>query len=141
MLALAASWQPNHAATLADYDRRLNQGGELVLSSYALLEAYAVLTRLPGAVRELPETVRRVLLSLFSTAEVVGAQGDDIWSTLEHAAESGVVGDRVYDAVIAAEAHAAGAQELLTWNVRQMRAVAPPGLKIVSPILAQGDAK
>ncbi len=55
------------------------------------------------------------------------------WAALQDFAARGITGGRVYDAAIAGSARAAGADTLLTWNLRDMTSVAPAGLNVRTP--------
>lgn len=47
MIAAVCDWHEHHAAASAEIEARLNRGESLVAAGPALVEAYAVLTRLP----------------------------------------------------------------------------------------------
>lgn len=134
LVPLLAEWHPHHRQTVAAYQARLAAGQRVVVPAHALLECFAVLTRLPGPVRIPPQTARRILeLSFGSGVEVCGLEPQDCWSAIAGLAGSGKGGGRVYDAVIALSTWRAGASVLLTWNVSDFLSVAPPGLEIREP--------
>jgi len=134
LVALVAEWHPRHRATAAAYERRLAAGQELVIAGHALLECFSVLTRLPGAVRVPAETAERVLgLSFADRAEIAVLRPGDYWPIIRRLGQSGRGGGLVYDAAIALASFRAGARDLLTWNVKDLGAVAPPGLVVTEP--------
>jgi predicted nucleic acid-binding protein len=101
---------------------------------HALLEAFSVLTRLPGRHRLNPDDTLRLLRANFpDLAEVVGLSPEHAWSSIQRLAAHALGGGRVYDAAIATAAWQAGARLLLTWNTRDFLAVAPPGLEVREP--------
>ena len=106
----------------------------MVIAGHALLECFAVLTRLPGSLRTPPQTALRILDLCFGDGtEICGLSPQDCWSAMGELAGSGRGGGRVYDAVIARATGRAGASVLLTWNVSEFLSVAPPGLEIREP--------
>src|SRR6184192_3362205 len=59
LVAAVCSWHMHHEATAAEISRRLSRGEEPVMAAPALVEAYAVLTRLPAPHRLLPRMLSR----------------------------------------------------------------------------------
>lgn len=85
-------------------------------------------------VRLSPADARRLLEgSFFETAEIAGLAGDAAWTTIQDLSLRDMGGGITYDAVIARTAFNAGASVLLTWNVKDLLRVAPPGLEIRQP--------
>lgn len=134
LVALVAEWHPRHRATVAGYGRRLAAGERAVIAGHALLECFSVLTRLPGTVRIRPETAQRILtLSFAGRAEICGLEPEEYWMVMRELERSDRGGGLVHDAAIALASYRGGARVLLTWNARDMRAVAPPGLEVAEP--------
>ncbi len=134
LVALVAEWHPRHRATVAGYERRLAAGQRPVIAGHALLECFSVLTRLPGPVRVAPETAQRTLtLSFRDQAEICGLEPEDFWTLVAELARSGRGGGLIYDAAIALASFRGGARVLLTWNTRDVQAVAPAGLGVEEP--------
>lgn len=107
---------------------------KLVICCHVLLECFAVLTRLPAPYRIPPHQAQRLLAANFSDSDqVCGIADHDTWAALSRVAEQQVGGGKVYDAVVAHATAQAGASLLLTWNVKDFRAVAPHGLEIRTP--------
>jgi predicted nucleic acid-binding protein len=104
----------------------------LVIPATALLESFAVLTRMP--VRLSPQDARRLLEeSFFETAGIAGLAGAAAWSSIRDVSLREMGGGIIYDAVIARTAFDGGASMLLTWNTKDFLRVAPPGLEIRQP--------
>ena len=89
----------------------------MIVAAPALVESYAVLTRLPAPHRLSPRDALDVLEANFIRAgKIVALDGASYRALLRRAPEEGVVGGRTYDAVIAACADKARAAALLTFN-------------------------
>lgn len=111
---------------------------ELVVCHHSILEAYAVLTRLPGDHRVLPSEARDLLAATVKTnMMLVDFKPDDIWKTLELLVASSVTGGRSYDAFVAHALRSAGAQAVATLHPRLFKDLAE-GLDIASPIRSGG---
>jgi len=114
------------------YVARLAGRERLIIPAHAMLESFAVLTRMP--VRLSPEDARRLLQeSFFESAKVASLAGDAAWDTIQELSLRDMGGGIIYDAVIARTAFDAGASVLLTWNIKDFLRVAPPGLAIRQP--------
>ena len=110
----ALPWHESHAAV----DTVL-AGERVALPAHAAVETYSVLTRLPEPHRLPPHVVREYLRRAFER-ELLTLAGDVHQRLLEQAADVGITGGRIYDAVVAATAREAGAT-LLTRDRRATR--------------------
>jgi predicted nucleic acid-binding protein len=63
---------------------------------------------------------------------VAGLAADQVWPLLETFANRGISGGRIYDAAIAHVAREAGAEAILTFNVRDFENVVE-GLQVLTP--------
>jgi predicted nucleic acid-binding protein len=134
LIALVCGWHEHHEAIASAVERRLDAGARLALAAPALLEAYAVLTRLPPPHRLLPADALHVLEANFGTdTRTVTLDADEYWSLLRVGPTMGVYGGRIYDAVIAACARKSNARELLTLNLKHFESFADASLLITSP--------
>ncbi|MBI4699934.1 MAG: PIN domain-containing protein [Deltaproteobacteria bacterium] len=134
VVALVCAWHPDHAATLAPIERRLDAGATLVLPGPALVESYAVLTRLPAPHRLAPADAWRVLeASLRRPARLVSLSAAEHWELLALLAAAGIAGGATYDGLIATAARKAGAGVLVTWNLRHFARWADKDLAVVTP--------
>jgi predicted nucleic acid-binding protein len=119
MVAAVCSWHERHAAVAAEIERRLTARGRLAIPAHALVEAYAVLTRLPPPHRLAPADAWALLSANFvEPATVVALEGPAHTVLLARLAAAGTGGGRTYDALIAGQAATAGADLLLTLNPR-----------------------
>lgn len=94
------------------------------------MEGYSVLTRLPPPRRGVPEETFRALRITFANVPVASLSSRDVWSLLEEVANRGIPGGRIYDIAIARAAREAGAEAILTFNVRHFDG---EGLQVLSP--------
>ncbi len=132
LICVLQSWNTHHAATLADLERRLDQGQQLHLIPHTLLETYSVMTRMPDPFRKPHSTVLGLLRQNFDAFPLLPAPANP-WPLLDGLAQLGLGGGQTYDRSIAFAAHAAGISELVTWNLKHFQPHAFPGLTIVRP--------
>jgi len=130
MVAAVCSWHERHAVVAADVERRLaTRGSRLAIPAHALVEAYAVLTRLPAPHRVAPADAWALLEANFvKPAEVMALEA----ALLARLAAAGTGGGRTYDALIAEQAAIAGADVLLTLNPRHFEP-SPRGVTVIEP--------
>ena len=132
MIAAVCEWHEHHAAAVAEIERRLSRGRPLVPAP-ALVEAFAVLTRLPAPHRLSPSDAWTLLKTNFVTrARTATLTSAAYRRLLARLANENIGGGRVYDAVIADCARRAGVGVLLTFNRKHFEP-APEGLAIVEP--------
>lgn len=106
----------------------------MMVAAPALVESYAVLTRLPPPHRLAPVDALALLEANFmSTGRIVALDGASYRSLLRRAPEEGIAGGRTYDAVIAACAHKARATALLTFNEGHFLPLQNGQMEIVVP--------
>jgi len=123
MVAAVCGWHEHHAAAAAAIERRLDSGQRLAVPAHALVETYAVLTRLPAPHRLSPADAWALVKGNFvdhATLSTLDA-GTHV-KVLDRLAANGVGGGRTYDAIIGAAASEAGAAELLTFNAKHFDA-------------------
>ncbi len=119
MIAAVCSWHERHAETAKAIERRLRRGDRLVVAAHALVETYAVLTRLPSPHRLAPDDAWNLVEANFvENASVAALPAAGHVALLRRLAGASVFGGRTYDAVIAASAAHGEADELLTLNPR-----------------------
>lgn len=131
LVAAVLPQHEHHVATTADLAKRRSAGHHVVMSAHALVEAYAVLTRLPPPHRVSPADAFAVLDRNWGTSESIALTSLEAWRVVRAHAAAGLAGGRVYDGIIAKCARKAKAGELLTWNVRHFDGA--PGVKAVRP--------
>lgn len=100
----------------------------------ALIEAYAVMTRLPPPLRQTPEAALWLLRTAFEDrARIVAAEQGAAWSLLASLVERGVAGGATYDAHIALCARLGGARTLATFNTRDFERLDLGDLQLLLP--------
>src|SRR3954447_11395801 len=133
MVAAVCSWHDRHADAAAEIERRLEAGHRLTIPAHALLETYAVLTRLPAPHRLAPADAWALVKGNFvDRATVTTLEPSAHVALLARLADAQIGGGRTYDGAIAAAAQNAGASVLLTFNSRHFEPP-PAGLQIVEP--------
>jgi predicted nucleic acid-binding protein len=95
-----------------------------------LAEVYAVLTRLPGG-NQVPASVAWQLINenVVKNFSLVSLSARDYAKALESAAQNGVVGGQVYDALLLAAAGKSGAERIYTFNVNHFKNLADEALQ------------
>lgn len=134
IVAAVSGWHSDHDAAVGEIHQRLARGEELVAAAPALVEAYAVLTRLPAPHRLSPSDALAVIEAGFMTdRRIVALSSPDYVRLLRTAPASEVFGGRTYDAVIAQCALKARVACLLTLNENHFRMWETDQLRIVIP--------
>jgi len=132
MVAAVCTWHERHAAVAAAIEQRLGRGERLVTAAHALVETYAVLTRLPAPHRVSPSDAWTLIRTNFVTpAKLTALPAARHAALLETLAAQAVSGGRAYDALISATFERALPVDLLTLNPRHFDARA--GLTVVEP--------
>ena len=133
VIQLISKEADRHSATMAGLARHRDAGDEFILAENVLLEAFAVLSRAPKPTGIHPSEAVRALHDLFGQATTAPIPRGLALEAIRHTFDRGFAGGRVYDAAIALAAYEAGAQLLLTWNVKHFISVAPVGLEVRHP--------
>ena len=134
MVAALCAWHEHHGAAANEINHRLERQESLIVAAPALVEAYAVLTRLPPPHRLNPDDALALLNANFLEAgRVLTLDGRAYGALLRSAPGKSIVGGRVYDAVILECAIKGAATALLTFNERDFAPLAPPSIEIVVP--------
>jgi predicted nucleic acid-binding protein len=119
MVAAICSWHEHHDRAAGEIQRRLERREKMIVAAHALIETYAVLTRLPPPHRLPPETAYALIRSNFMDAiTIIALDLKNYLVLLRAAPQKGVAGGRTYDEVIAACAVKAKVNTLLTFNDR-----------------------
>ena len=134
MIAAVCAWHEDHDVSRHEIERRLRQNEVMLVPGPALIEAYAVMTRLPPPHRLAPADALARLESYFvELGRIIVLEPDGYAALLRGASAAGIAGGRTYDAVIAACAIKAKASTILTLNEGHFSQFARPGLEIVAP--------
>lgn len=134
MVAAVCTWHEHHVAAAREIEARLERGEQLTIAAPALVEAYAVLTRLPSPHRLAPADAWALVEANFiKHSTVVALTGAAYARLLRRLAKQTVAGGRTYDAVIAECARRGKAEMLLTFNRRHFEPP-PAGVSVVEPV-------
>lgn len=132
LVAAVSPWHEHHQATRDDLTRRRERRETAVMAGPCVVEAYAVLTRLPPPHRLDGATVRTLLEGNWGDADIVAPAKSDWWNVVSRAPERGIAGGQIYDAVIAACARHGRVSTIVTWNLAHFALVAGD-LEVVTP--------
>jgi predicted nucleic acid-binding protein len=133
LVAATLAQHEHHRPTIEELSRRRAAGQTFLMATHVVLEAYAVLTRLPAPHRLAPADALAVLDRNWGKSETIALTAAESWRVIRQYAAKGLSGGRVYDGCIAACARKAKANQILTWNVRhfetssEIRVVIPGG--------------
>ena len=123
IVAAHLSWHENHDAALASLEKALETGA-LSVSVNTLLEAYAVMTRLPSPHRLQPRDAYTLLYNtFFKAAEINWLEEEELWRLLDSLQNRKFAGGKCYDAYILACAVKGKAGSFLTFNKRDFEAL------------------
>jgi predicted nucleic acid-binding protein len=135
MIPLVSAWHEHHGRTRRTVEERLTRGERLMVAGPGIIEAYAVLTRLPYPRRLSATTAGTLLEENFAAddVDIISLDSRQYVRLLREAPPREVVGGIIYDAVILACALSAGATALLTFNTRHFARLVPDGIALVVP--------
>jgi predicted nucleic acid-binding protein len=121
------------AAVHTRHPRHSVAAHELVVCHHSILEAYAVLTRLPGDLRVQPSEARDLLAATVKASmSVTGFKPAEIWKVLELFVPSSVAGGHSYDAFVAHAPSSSGAEAMATLDPKHFQDLVE-GLGVISP--------
>jgi predicted nucleic acid-binding protein len=134
MVAAVCAWHEHHEAAQSELTRRLRDEQTMLVAGPAVVESYAVLTRLPAPHRLSARDAQRLIEGSFvENGRIVALDGRAYRSLLTTMAAEGIAGGRAYDAVIAECALRERGVTLLTFNVDDFAPFASRGLDMVRP--------
>jgi predicted nucleic acid-binding protein len=128
------SWHEDHEAASAALIGLFESGDEVILPLHSLIEAYAVMTRLPPPHRLSAKEALDVLEgSLRSRSSLIAFSAKEGWGFLKELSRRNLVGGTTYDSLILASARQGGAHRLLTFNRAHFERVGAEDIEIVVP--------
>src|SRR5512145_456526 len=134
LIAAVCSWHEHHERTVKEIERRLRQGDSMIIAAPALVEAYAVLTRLPPPHRLSPSDAITLLDTNFMRGvKVIALDERSYRKLLRQVSNLGIAGGRTYDAVIASCAIKGKARVVLTFNERDFLPFTEDEIEVVVP--------
>ena len=134
IISAVCGWQEHHNRAGEEIERRLRRAETMLLAAPALIEAYAVLTRLPPPHRLSSQDALALLEANFmASGRIIALDGRSYRALLRQAPRDDIAGGRTYDAVIAACALKSKGTALLTFNASDFLPFSRRGLRIVVP--------
>lgn len=133
LVAAVVAWHERHAVAIAAVETALARKS-LVVPAPALIESYAILTRLPAQHRLAHADAFHLLRSSFSGAKVAGQKTRETWSNLRKWSVAPAGGNEVFDALILEIAIDAGAKTLLTFRRAELERLGIGGIEIAEPV-------
>ena len=133
LVASVIAWHERHRAASAAIEAALARKS-LVIPAPALIETYAILTRLPAQHRLPHADAFHLLRSSFSSARIASPKTRDAWSALRRWSVGGIGGTDAHDAQIVEIAKDAGAKLLLSFRRVELERLAIAGIEIVEPV-------
>jgi predicted nucleic acid-binding protein len=126
LVAAMVEAHPRHSGA-APWLKRAKSGEiEFLTANHSLAELYSILSTLPARPRISPaDAWQLVQENVVASAHLIALSPADYSTTLQQAAEMGLSGGVIYDALIARAAQKAGADRLLTLNAADFRRVWP----------------
>ena len=123
---------PFHIAA-ADWMNHSFENHEVVVAHHSVLEAYAVLTRLPAEYRLVPsEAVTALHATLRDNVVVAPFSERSIWDVVRRLGENAAAGGAAYDGFIIEILAAARVEAIATANAREFRRLSR-GIRIIDP--------
>jgi predicted nucleic acid-binding protein len=132
VVAALLAWHQDHEPARKALERGL-AAQRIVMPAPVLVEAYAVMTRLPAPHRLSPADAAALLRDNFAGVSTVALDDREIWQLINELEAKAVAGGRSYDAYILAVARKAGARKLVTFNERDFLALGERDVEIVRP--------
>lgn len=86
--------------------------------AHSLVEVYAALTRMPGRHRISGEQALLFIGSIRERISIIALDGEEYADALEKSAARGIVGETIYDAILAYCAFKSKAEVIYSWNTR-----------------------
>lgn len=133
LIAALCSWHESHAVVREEIAGRMHRGEQFILSAHTLVEAYAVLTRLPAPHRLSPQDAYNLIEANAAQAIVPALTANETLATLRRLRDIGKGGGLSYDALILAAAQKGGARVLLTFNEDDFEKLEPSNIEIRMP--------
>ncbi|HLE24690.1 MAG TPA: PIN domain-containing protein [Thermodesulfobacteriota bacterium] len=134
IVAAVCAWHEHHDRAAEEIERRLSRGEKMIVAAPALVEAYAVLTRLPPPHRlSTADTLALLEANFMRATRIVALEGKSYRTLLRGAPDEGIIGGRIYDVVIAACVFKAKAAVLLTFNESHFLPFVERGMEVVVP--------
>lgn len=114
-----------HDKAMRAIQRAFDSSEGVLVPVHALVETYALITRMPAPHRATPAEAVKALRDTFGVARLAPLSARSAWAVLDGLAGASFGGGLAYDAIILKSAEDAGATVLLTWNLRDYERLSP----------------
>lgn len=126
LVAGALENHPHHVAAAAALRKVHSREIEGWISAHSVAEFYAVMTRAPLTPPVYPNEAWQILeRNIFPHFAVASLSGEEYRDVVQHCAQIGCAGGRVYDALHLAAARKADCAQIYTFNLRHFCELAP----------------
>ena len=134
LVAALVGWHERHKEAAAAIEAALARKS-LVIPAPALIEAYAVMTRLPAQHRLSHADAFHLLRTSFGPGvRITALRATGTWPLLRKWSVAPIGGNEAYDALIVEAARDAGAKTLLSFRRKELERFAGAGLEVVEPV-------
>lgn len=128
------TWHEHHERALPVLIAARSSPDGVILPLPALIESFAVMTRLPPPARLSPEAAWTLLEAAFSRRTTIAAlDGAAAWEMLSALPRLGISGGATFDAHVVACAKRAGAERVATFNEKDFRRLDLEGIELLVP--------
>ena len=129
LVPAAVARHPHNAPALAVLEELVRRKHRGFISAHSLTEFYSVLTRTPFKPPLYPSEAWRIVeQTILPRMKLVTLAAKEYQELVRHCAASGWAGGRIHDAVHLRCAQKSDCDRIYTFNVKDFRALAPPGL-------------
>jgi predicted nucleic acid-binding protein len=125
LVAASISIHPHHVQSSALLEQIRAGKLDAVISTHGTAEFYAVLTRAPLTPPVFPSEALRILESILAYFHVAEMSAAQYAAVLRSAAETGLAGGQIYDALHLATATSNHCERIYTFNLRHFLQLAP----------------
>lgn len=132
LIAVAQVSHEHHKASLEVWNCCTRK--DSAIGAHTLAELYNTLTGMPPALRLRPRDAMVAVETFLQRLTPIALTAEDYADALMRAAQAGLTGGIIYDALLLECARICKAREIYTWNLRHFRAAAPDlAERIITP--------
>ena len=132
LVAVAQVSHEHHKPSLELWNRCTR--GDSAISAHTLADLYNILTGMPPALRLRPRDAALAIETFLQRLTPIALTAEEYAGAVVRAAQLGLTGGIIYDALLLEGARKCEADPIYTWNLRHFRAAAPDlANRIVTP--------
>ena len=133
IVAALCEWHEAHEQVFDALNKAIARA-QVVIPAHALVESYAVLTRLPPPHRLTAETAVNALSTLKENAHLAALPALAYWNFIGRVAEKRIAGGTSYDALILETARHAKVDAFWSLNTSHFARLNPAPIELVNPL-------